>query len=186
MKLWPAIAVGGMVWWAGAATPYDWKLPRGFPMPRVPADNPMSDAKVRLGRYLFYDKRMSVNGTMSCASCHRQELAFSDNRQRPVGATGQMLPRSSMSLVNVAYGAVLTWSRPHVRSLEQQLMVPLLTGTPVELGLRSGTAQFLAELRQDSTYRSLFPQAFPGQRNPFTIANVASKTRSRIRPSAAK
>jgi len=55
---------------------------------RVPADNPMSTAKVQLGRYLFYDVRISLNGTMSCASCHRQELAFADGRSMPTGATG--------------------------------------------------------------------------------------------------
>ena len=61
---------------------FDWHLPKGFPRPIVPADNPMSPAKVELGRYLFYDKRISVNGKESCASCHRQELAFTDGRSR--------------------------------------------------------------------------------------------------------
>jgi cytochrome c peroxidase len=47
---------------------YQWNLPKGFPKPYVPADNPMSEAKIELGRYLFYDTRMSVNGKESCAS----------------------------------------------------------------------------------------------------------------------
>src|SRR5580698_10391872 len=69
---------------AFAAEPdYQWNLPKGFPKPYVPADNPMSEAKVELGRFLFYDTRMSVNGKQSCASCHKQELAFTDGR--PVG-----------------------------------------------------------------------------------------------------
>ena len=59
---------------------YRWMLPKGFPKPRVPADNPMSDAKVKLGRYLFYDERMSGNGTQSCSSCHQQGLAFTDGQ----------------------------------------------------------------------------------------------------------
>jgi cytochrome c peroxidase len=50
---------------------FDWNLPKGFPRPIVPADNPMSAAKVELGRYLFYDKRISVNGKESCGTCHR-------------------------------------------------------------------------------------------------------------------
>ena len=59
-----------------AATPekvadYQWNLPKGFPKPYVPGDNPMSAAKVELGRYLFYDTRMSVNGKASCATCHK-------------------------------------------------------------------------------------------------------------------
>ena len=67
----------------------------------------MSAAKVELGRYLFYDKRMSVNGKESCGSCHRQELAFTDGRARAEGTTGQLHPRSSMSLVNVAYNSAI-------------------------------------------------------------------------------
>ena len=84
------------------ADAYQWDLPQGFPAPRVPATNPMSEAKVRLGRYLFYDKRLSVNGTQSCATCHRQELAFTDGRATAIGSTGQAHSRSAMSLVNVA------------------------------------------------------------------------------------
>src|SRR5271170_250499 len=99
--------------WA-ASKDYVWDLPRGFPQPRVPITNLMSPAKALLGRYLFYDKKMSVNGTQSCASCHRQELAFTDGRATAVGATGQDHPRSAMSLVNVAYSSVLTWSNPNI------------------------------------------------------------------------
>jgi len=53
------------------AADWEWNLPQGFPKPVIPADNPMSAAKVELGRHLFYDKRMSVNGKQSCGSCHR-------------------------------------------------------------------------------------------------------------------
>jgi cytochrome c peroxidase len=49
---------------------YRWNLPQGFPRPHVPADNPMTAAKAELGRYLFYDTRLSVNGKASCATCH--------------------------------------------------------------------------------------------------------------------
>jgi cytochrome c peroxidase len=62
--------------WAGEG--WEWTLPKGFPAPGVPADNPMTLAKVELGRHLFYDTRMSVNGRSSCATCHKQELAFTD------------------------------------------------------------------------------------------------------------
>ena len=72
-----------------AAQNYQWNLPKGFPQPYVPADNPMTAAKVELGRYLFYDTRMSVNGKESCASCHKQELAFTDGLAVARGATGQ-------------------------------------------------------------------------------------------------
>jgi len=97
---------------SGSSESYVWSLPKGFPKPRVPADNPMTAAKVELGRHLFYDTRMSVNGGASCATCHKQELAFTDGRAVSVGATGEKHSRGAMSLVNVAYNAVLTWSNP--------------------------------------------------------------------------
>jgi cytochrome c peroxidase len=146
-------------------------LPKGFPKPRVPADNPLTDAKVELGRYLFYDKRMSVNGKSSCATCHKQELAFTDGLPAAVGATGEKHPRGAMSLVNVAYSAVLTWSNPNVTSLEQQALIPMFGEKPLELGLRAGDG-FLATLRSDAKYRTLFEDAFPGAPDPFTIVNV--------------
>jgi cytochrome c peroxidase len=126
---------------------YDWKLPVGFPKPYVPPDNPMTAAKVELGRYLFYDTRMSVNGTEACASCHKQELAFTDGRPVGIGATGEHHTRSAMSLVNVAYSAALTWSNPRLKLLEEQALTPMLGDHPVELGLKEGD-QFLPALRR--------------------------------------
>lgn len=147
---------------------YAWDLPKGFPAPRVPASNPMSEAKVLLGRYLFYDKRMSISGTQSCASCHRQELAFTDGRATALGATGQDHPRSSMSLVNVAYSSTLTWSNPNLRSLERQALIPMLSDHPVELGLRAGA--FLKLIAANPVYRPIFAKAFP--ESGVTLANV--------------
>jgi cytochrome c peroxidase len=151
---------------------YHWELPKGFPKPKVPADNPMTDAKVRLGRYLFYDKRMSVNGTESCATCHRQELAFTDGKPQAVGATGELHPRGAMSLVNIAYGAVLTWSNPTENSLEHQALTPMFGEKPVELGMKGKGEAYIRVLRSDGLYREMFPAAFPSEADPFTIANV--------------
>jgi cytochrome c peroxidase len=155
------------------AESFRWDLPRGFPEPRVPAPNPMSETKARLGRYLFYDQRLSLNGTQSCATCHRQELAFTDGRATALGATGQSHPRGSMSLVNVAYQTALTWSDPGLRSLEAQALVPLLSEHPVELGMKGRVASFLRDARADAVYRDLFPKAFPAEKDSFTLANVA-------------
>jgi cytochrome c peroxidase len=135
----------------------------------IAADYP----KAQLGRYLFYDKRLSVNGTQSCATCHRQELAFTDARAAAVGATGITHPRGAMSLVNVADSTVLTWSNPEVRSLESQALIPMLSETPVELGLHGREKATLDNLRRDPIYRDLFPKAFPDTRDPFTLPNVA-------------
>jgi cytochrome c peroxidase len=75
---------------AQAASDWTWDLPDYLPPPRVPADNPMTQAKVALGRYLFYDTRLSGNGTQACATCHLQKLAFTDGRAHGLGSTGQL------------------------------------------------------------------------------------------------
>ena len=72
---------------------YRWNLPRGFPAPAVPADNPMSAAKVVLGARLFSDTRLSVTGRHSCASCHDPARAFTDGLARSRDATVMGLPR---------------------------------------------------------------------------------------------
>lgn len=171
--LWIVLPVGAFVSKAAAADSqrYTWNLPKGFPTPHVPADNPMTAAKVELGRYLFYDTRMSANGKASCATCHKQELAFTDGRAVGVGATGELHSRSAMSLVNVAYSAVLTWSNPKLTELEDQALIPMYADHPVELGLREGDG-FLAMLRADRRYRALFQRAFPGETDCFTVKNV--------------
>lgn len=152
--------------------PFHWDTPAPFPRPPVPTDNPMSAVKVELGRRLFYDRRMSVTGRHSCASCHRQELAFTDGRARAVGATGQVHPRGSMSLANIGYSPGLTWAHPTLDSLEAQALVPMTGTDPVELGLGGREAAFLALVRQDTLYRRLFPASFPRDTQPFTIRRV--------------
>jgi len=152
--------------------PYEWNLPAGFPLPNVPRDNPMTREKVELGRYLFYDKRLSLNQTQSCASCHKQELAFTDGRAHGLGSTGQSHPRGPMSLANVAYSPVLTWANPNVRTLENQALVPLFGEDPVELGMTGKEALLSQRLKNVALYRRLFAAAFPGESDPYTVANI--------------
>lgn len=140
---------------------YQWQLPQGFPAPFVPADNPMSEAKVQLGRRLFYDVRLSGNQSMSCASCHLQSLAFTDGKALAVGSTGQVHPRNSMSLANIAYASTLTWANPLQIELEQQALVPILGTSPVvELGVEGLEQEVLQRFRADPTYREAFAAAF--------------------------
>jgi cytochrome c peroxidase len=150
---------------------FDWDLPAGFPTPRVPEDDPMTAEKVALGRHLFYDERMSGNETMSCASCHVQALAFTDGRALAVGSTGDVLPRSSMSLTNIAYSPVLTWGNHRQMALTEQMLIPMFATHPVELGL-AGEEVLLDRLRADGTYQSLFAEAYPEDSDPFTLDNV--------------
>ncbi len=151
-------------------TGYKWNLPPGFPTPNVPADNPMTVEKVKLGRFLFYDKNLSENSAQSCSSCHLQRLAFSDGREVGIGSTGQSHPRNPQHLSNVAYHPVLTWSDPTQSSLEIQSITPLFGTDPIELGL-SSTA-YLDKLKQDSVYRELFSSAYGNGLDKITEKNV--------------
>ncbi|HEY8944843.1 MAG TPA: cytochrome-c peroxidase, partial [Polyangiaceae bacterium] len=121
----------------------------------------MSNAKVELGRHLFYDRRLSVTGTHSCASCHKQELAFTDGEGKPTGATGQAIPRNSMSLTNVAYYYPYTWSNSLLHTLEEQALVPMFAQAPIELGLTGVIDSVLAGLADAPAYSELIPAAFP-------------------------
>lgn len=152
---------------------YDWQLPKGFPEPLVPNDNPMSIEKVELGRHLFYDSRLSLNQTQSCASCHAQERAFTDGRATGLGSTGEAHPRGPMSLVNVAYTSMLTWGNPLVQRLEEQALLPLFGETPVELGFAGNEDVLLDRLRGDASYAMRFRSAFSADLDPINIANLA-------------
>lgn len=156
----------------GRASPqvYEWRLPPGFPEPCVPEDNPMNDAKVELGRRLFYDRRLSGNGTQACASCHRPERAFTDGRARAIGSTGELHPRGSQSLANVAYNASFTWVEAGRRSLEDQARGPMYGDHPVELGATGHEKELMAALLADAEVADLFVAAFPGE--PLDEAHV--------------
>jgi cytochrome c peroxidase len=143
-----------------------------YPPFRVPSDNPMSMAKVRLGRYLFYDRRLSFNGAIACADCHRQQFAFSDPRPRSVGATGERTTRNAMTLTNVAYNGRYTWADSSLKTLEQQALVPLTQEHPLEMGVSRNPGEVMRRLRDDQRYLSLFADAFPGERDAITLPNA--------------
>jgi cytochrome c peroxidase len=149
---------------------YDWQLPKGFPTPVVPVENPMTAEKVELGRFLFYDERLSENGTQSCASCHKQELAFTDGRARGLGSTNAEHPRGSMTLANIAYTPSLTWANPLMTTLEHQARVPIFGDMPIELGVPSISA-LEARLQTVPGYVPLFAKAFP-ERPEVSVENV--------------
>lgn len=127
---------------------WQWSLPAGFPAPDVPADNPMTASKVELGRMLFFDTRLSADGTQSCASCHDPARAFTDGRAVPVGITGEIGRHNSMTLTNVAYASSLTWAAD-VASLEDQALRPILGTSPVEMGVAGHEAEVLARFTDD-------------------------------------
>lgn len=138
---------------------YQWGIPMGFPQPNVPADNPMSDAKVTLGKALFFEPALSGNGAMSCSTCHIPELGFSEPRKYSTGSTGEVVKRNAMALVNVAYNGSLTWAHNGLNTIEQQLLIPLFGEHPVEMGITGNEHTVLARFNTVD-YRYLFDQAF--------------------------
>ncbi|MBX3483224.1 cytochrome-c peroxidase [Phenylobacterium sp.] len=164
------VVLGGL---AAAPEPFDWRLPPGVAPPPVPADNPMSAAKVELGRRLFYDADLSIDGAISCATCHEQHHGFTDsNRTRP-GVHGTPGRRNIMSLAGVGYLSPLTWADPRAATLEQQMLIPVLGESPVEMGMKGQEAELARRLAKDACYRRMFAEAFPDDRGEIGMATVA-------------
>jgi cytochrome c peroxidase len=157
------LLLGWVLLSGSALQAYHWGLPAWVPRPVEPADNPMSAAKVELGRHLFYDQRLSGDNSMSCASCHQQDKAFTDGKSLSEGVTKEKGSRSAMSLANVAYLPVLTWANPNLTALEVQALVPLFGEHTVEMGMAGREKELFARLQADTRYRELFAKAFPAE-----------------------
>jgi len=164
-----------------AAPGFEWAKPPWAPAPVVPTDNPMSAAKVSLGRNLFYDKRLSADGSMSCGTCHQQARAFTDGQAAHKGVDGSLGLRNAMTLTNVAYLSTYTWSNPHLTTLEKQMMVPLFSDHPLEMGMAGHEAQMISALRNDSDYPAMFRAAFPEQSGEISVDNVIKAIASFVR-----
>jgi len=160
---------------------YQWQIIKGFPKPQVPENNKMSQAKVDLGRAIFYDKNLSANQTQSCESCHRQAFAFGENIERSIGSTGQSHRRNAPALVNIAYNKTLTWAHDGLTTLERQILLPMFGESPIELGITGHEEQILARFRTDN-YLTLFERAFPNQNVSYDliVKSLASFVRSLI------
>ncbi len=100
-------------------------LPDHFPNPILPPDNPMTEEGIALGRMLFYDPILSRDSTISCASCHFQELSFTDGASVSTGIDGQLGVRSSMPLVNLAFNPRGFFWDGRSATLEEQALVPI-------------------------------------------------------------
>lgn len=152
---------------------WSFDLPARIPAPKVPVDNPMTTAKVELGRHLFYAKELSANQSQACASCHEQARAFAEGRDRAVGSTGQVHPRNAQGLANVAYASSLTWANPLLVTLEQQAAVPLFGEFPVELGVVGNEAAILDRFRTE-VWQDRFRRAFPDEADPVRFDRIAA------------
>jgi cytochrome c peroxidase len=155
-----------------APSGYVWHLPPGVMPPPVPADNPMSDAKVALGRRLFYDADLSIDGTTSCGTCHEQHRAFTEGNASHPGVGGVPGKRNVMALGNVAYFTPLTWADPTLHDMETQMRVPVLGTNPVEMGMAGKEDELARRLAADDCYRRMFREAFPEDKGRIDMKTV--------------
>jgi cytochrome c peroxidase len=135
--------------------PLTLRSPPGFPLPALPEDNPLTAEGFALGEALFTDRRLSGNGTQSCADCHSARRAFSDNVARSRGANGHAGVRNAMPLFNLAWSPSFAWdgSKPKIRDQAIAAMT-----NPIEMA--GDPARVVAALRADSTVVKQFSAAF--------------------------
>lgn len=153
-------------------TEYKFDLYDGIPKPFYPQDNTITIEKAELGRHLFYDKRMSINNTFSCATCHDQSKAFTDGKVVAEGVLKEKHTKNSMSLTNVGYSSILTWGNPNFSLLEVQMLGPIFGENPHELGMLGKEKELLEKLKSIPKYKDLFKSAFPEQNDPITLENI--------------
>lgn len=174
-----ALCLGCGVTEGGIDAGYVWQLPVGFPTPKVPAENPMSDAKVNLGRRLFYDPRLSLSQARACASCHVQALGFTSPTPKGPGLE-HPTQRNVIALAVPAYASTYLWADPACTSIEDVIEQTMLDQN--EFGGAGNEATIVQRLGADTTYARLFKEAFPGESISFgTISKgIASFVRTII------
>lgn len=150
--------------------------PRGLPPVPVPANNPVTPEKIQLGRKLFYDRRLSLNNTFSCAMCHIPEQGFTSNEMKTaVGIEGRTVKRNSPTLYNVAYATSLFHDGRESR-LEHQVWGPLLAHNEMA---NPSIGSVIEKLNSDDQYVVLFNKAFGKEPTIETIGMaIASYERS--------
>ncbi|GIW44072.1 MAG: cytochrome c551 peroxidase [Candidatus Binatia bacterium] len=131
-------------------------LPKGVLEPLIPPDNPLTAEKVALGKKLYFDKRLSADGTVSCATCHDPLHGFADGKAVAVGIRGQAGARNSPTVLYTGFSEVQFWDG-RAPTLEEQAKQPLIN--PVEMGQPSHDAVVKAVASQPE-YPPLFQQAF--------------------------
>ena len=131
------------------------KAPLGLPAVPIPPDNPPTEETIALGRRLYYDPQLSADATISCASCHAPQFAFSDNRPFSEGVGGKLGTRHSPTVINSAYSSLQFWDG-RAPSLEEQAKGPM--ANPVEMAHSlEGVVQ---HLQADPKYNELFKKAW--------------------------
>jgi cytochrome c peroxidase len=157
------------------AAPVVWPEIRGYEAMRIPADNPMTPAKVELGKQLYYDTRLSGDGSRACYTCHLRENGLTDGRPTAVGAYGVNLPRASPTLWNIGYHAEYYWDG-RSNSLEAQARAAWAGGNMGATGQegRPSLDDICARLNQIAGYRSQFQAVFNEPATPENVVKAIS------------
>lgn len=142
-------------------------IPAGFPYPDIPADNPLTQAKIDLGKKLFYDTALSVDSTISCGSCHKAGLAFSDDVSISEGVFGRLGFRNSPSLANVAYYPLMLKDGGNP-NLETQPYVPIETHFEMDFNM----VLLVNRLNENVEYVTEFKNVFGKAPDPFGITRA--------------
>jgi cytochrome c peroxidase len=139
----------------------------------VPDDNPLTPEKIELGQMLFFDRGLSADSRVSCASCHRPDRAFSGGAVRSNGVHGRPGRRNVPALINRAYGRVFAWDG-RTDGLEQQVLRPFQRTDEMDLRLEALTGR----LRGDAAYEERFVRTFG---EPPSVADAARALASFVR-----
>ena len=139
-----------------------------LPQEAPSVENPVTEAKVELGRRLYFDKRLSKSGKLSCDSCHSLASYGVDNLATSPGDRGKRGDRNSPTVLNAALHVAQFWDG-RAEDLEEQAGMPVLN--PIEMAI-PGEEYLVDRLAGDSEYQAMFAEAFPEQEDPLTFANV--------------
>jgi cytochrome c peroxidase len=146
--------------------------PLGEPM--IPVDNPMSPDKIALGKALFFDKRLSINDSISCSSCHLPEYAFTDRKKVSVGVYGRQTERNSPSILNAAFLPTVMFDA-HLPTLEMQVIVPIQEHVEMGMNMR----ELIMKLRAIPTYQKAAKDIFNRDFDPWVLTrSIAAFERS--------
>lgn len=140
---------------AGHPSLQEWLLPE---QPPHPENNAPTPERIELGKKLFFDPRLSGDGTISCATCHNPVLGWSDALPKGIGFKGSDLPRATPTIINAGYNRIQMWDG-RKRSLEDQAMGPM----EASLEMNMDTRRLFAWLNGNAEYRALFEKAYPGE-----------------------
>ena len=141
------------------------ELPLGLDPFKVPADNPLTKAKIELGKQLYFDKRLSSDNTVSCASCHDPNKGWSNDAAFATGVDGQMGGRSAPTIINSAYFPLQFWDG-RAKGLEGQALGPI--ANPIEMNLPIEKA--IEKLNEIPGYKKQFKRVF---RSEITADGIA-------------